>query len=537
LLNFPRVYSKSSGCASYSSEPFLAGAWERERFDRTRGRRLLGGVTDPLRIPFDNSYARLPERCYARQAPQPVRAPSLIHLNDALAEELGLDARALAGPEGVAVLAGNRIPDGAEPLAMAYAGHQFGHFVPQLGDGRAILLGEVCNAAGERRDLHLKGAGRTPFSRGGDGRAWLGPVIREYIVSEAMHSLGVPTTRALAAVATGEPVMREAALPGAIVTRVAASHIRVGTFEYFAARDDLDALRILADHAIERHFPACREKKEPHQAFLSAVVARQAELIPRWLQVGFIHGVMNTDNMAISGETIDYGPCAFMDEYNPRAVFSSIDRNGRYAYDQQAPIAQWNLARLAETLLALLDPDGRKAIEIANSILSEFGPTFHKEWEARTQAKFGLLGSEDADPELTRGFLEVLARSKADFTRSFRALAELAEDPEDMSSLDTMLGRDPEWADWKKRWLARLARQPADRAEVVQRMKRYNPALIPRNHLVEEAIQRALGDQDYSFMQEMVEVLATPWADHPENSKWTLPPRPEEKVLETFCGT
>jgi len=463
----------------------------------------------------------------------------MIRLNRALADELGLDADALASPAGLAVLAGNDLPDGAEPLAMAYAGHQFGHFVPQLGDGRAILLGEVVSAGGERRDIQLKGSGRTPFSRGGDGRAWLGPVIREYILSEAMHALKVPTTRALAAVRTGETVIREAPRPGAIVTRVASSHIRVGTFQYFAAREDTDALRLLTDHAIERHYPEAKQVKDHCRAFLQAVSHRQARLVAKWLQVGFIHGVMNTDNMAISGETIDYGPCAFMDEYDPQKTFSSIDRNGRYAYDQQASIAQWNLTRLAETLLPQLDPNQDTAIEIAKSVLGDFTIVFQREWQNAMRGKFGLLTEEETDVDLIREFLSLLERRKADFTESFRALCELAEGSTTPGGklLNSSLGEDPAWQPWQKRWLERLDRQQKSRADAARIMKGYNPAMIPRNHHVERAIQEALEDEGSEYMDEMLETLSHPYDDQPVGSPWIVPPRAEEKVLQTFCGT
>ena len=463
----------------------------------------------------------------------------MIRLNRALADEIGWDVDALAGPAGLAVLSGNELPDGAEPLAMAYAGHQFGHFVPQLGDGRAILLGEVVTACGERRDIQLKGAGRTAFSRGGDGRAWLGPVIREYILSEAMHALKVPTTRALAAVRTGETVIRDGALPGAIVTRVAASHIRVGTFQYFAARKDTDALRQLTAYAIERHYPEAKQADNPSRAFLLAASHRQARLIAKWLQVGFIHGVMNTDNMAISGETIDYGPCAFMDEYDPQKTFSSIDRNGRYAYDQQTSIAQWNLTRLAETLLPQLDPNEDKAIEIAKTVLGEFSAVFDQEWQNAMRGKFGLLTEEVADIDLIQGFLSLLKRNKADFTRSFRALCELAGDsmPAESNLLNHSLGEDSAWQPWQQHWLERLDRQPKSRADAARMMKSSNPAIIPRNHQVERAIQEALKDEDSTFMDEMLEALSQPYEDQLVDSPWTAAPRPEEKVLQTFCGT
>jgi uncharacterized protein YdiU (UPF0061 family) len=350
-------------------------------------------------FPFQNSFSRLPDRFFARVLPTPVEAPRLVRLNTQLAADLGLDPDWLASREGVEVLAGKRVPNGAEPIALAYAGHQFGHFVPQLGDGRAVLLGEVIDRHGVRRDIQLKGSGRTPFSRNGDGRAALGPVLREYIVSEAMAALGIPTTRALAAVATGEEVIRESYLPGAVLTRVAASHIRVGTFQYFAARGDVEAVRLLADHAIIRHYPEAAQADRPYRAFLEAVIARQADLIPRWLLVGFIHGVMNTDNTSIAGETIDFGPCAFLDAYDPAAVFSSIDQHGRYSYSNQPRIAQWNLARLAEALLPLLAEDQDSAVTYAEDALSAFGPRFEAVFHAGLRRKIGLFTEENEDLE------------------------------------------------------------------------------------------------------------------------------------------
>jgi len=496
-------------------------------------------MAPPLKIPFDNSYAGLPERFYVKQTPKPVKAPAMIKLNRPLAEEFGIDPEALASPEGLEVLAGNRVPDGADPLAMAYAGHQFGHFVPQLGDGRAILLGEVIDSGGQRRDIQLKGSGRTHFLRGGDGRAWIGPVIREYILSEAMHALAVPTTRALAAVRTGETVIREAPLPGAIVARVAASHLRVGTFQYFAAREDSDAIRMLTDYAIARHYPEAKQSDDPYRAFLEAVGRRQAKLVAKWLQLGFIHGVMNTDNMAISGQTIDYGPCAFMDEFAFGKTFSSIDRHGRYAYDQQPQIAQWNLARLAETLLPLLDPEEATAIEIANSVSGDFNAVFQQERLAAVRGKFGLLSEEESDAELIGEFLSLLERREADFTLSFRTLSALASNSSGTEGerLDQSLREDPAWSPWKARWMKRLDRQAQSRTDAARQMKAHNPAVIPRNHLVERAIQEALSGEDNSFMDDMVEALSKPYEDQPEGSVWTIPPRPEEKVMETFCGT
>ncbi|MDN3565956.1 YdiU family protein [Paeniroseomonas aquatica] len=486
----------------------------------------------PVQIDFDTSYTRLPERFFARLEPRPVAAPRLIRLNGPLAEQLGLDAAWLASPEGVAMLAGNDLPEGA--AALAYAGHQFGNFVPQLGDGRALLLGEVVGRDGQRRDLQLKGSGRTPFSRGGDGRAALGPVLREYIVSEAMAALGVPTTRALAAVTTGESVWRETALPGAVLTRVAASHIRVGTFQFFAARGDAEGVQLLADHAIARHYPAALAAPNPYRALLEAVVAAQAGLIAQWLLVGFIHGVMNTDNCAISGETIDYGPCAFMDAYDPATVFSSIDQASRYAYGNQPRIAQWNLTRLAETLLPLLDADQDRAVAQAQEALAGFGPIFQGAWLAGLRRKLGLLEERPEDAELAQALLTAMTENQADYTLTFRGLgAALAGEPAPRA-----LFADPAAYDaWAERWQARLALEATDPATRLATMRAANPAFIPRNHRVEAALAAAVEREDFAPFEELLAVLTRPYEDQPGFTRYSLPPEPEERVLATFCGT
>src|SRR5580692_5167334 len=382
-----------------------------------------------VHFPFEHTYAALPSGFFARVAPTPVASPRLIKLNRPLAKHLGLDPDRLSSPEGTEILAGKLVPDGADPIAMAYAGHQFGHFVPQLGDGRAILLGEVIDADGVRRDIQLKGSGPTPFSRRGDGRAALGPVLREYIVSEAMFALGIPTTRSLAAVMSGESVMRETVLPGAVLTRVASSHIRVGTFQYFAARGDTEAVRRLADHVIARHYPHLADIERPYHALLEAVIARQAELVARWLHIGFIHGVMNTDNTSISGETIDYGPCAFIDHYDPAQVFSSIDELGRYAYANQPRIALWNLTRLAECLVPLFSDDQEKAIAEAQEVLGAFGDNFNDAYKAGLRNKLGLFTEREDDQALAQGLLDAMAKGNADFTLTFRRLSDAASDP------------------------------------------------------------------------------------------------------------
>ncbi|WP_081174825.1 protein adenylyltransferase SelO [Rhizobium rhizosphaerae] len=485
-------------------------------------------------LPFDNSYAALPDRFFARVAPTPVEAPVVIAFNRALAAELGLDAEALAREAG-AVFSGNRVPEGAAPLAMAYAGHQFGNFVPQLGDGRAILLGEVVDGEGRRRDIQLKGAGPTPFSRRGDGRAALGPVMREYLVSEAMHALGIPATRALAAVVTGEPVYRETVLPGAVLTRVAASHLRVGTFQFFAARDDREGLQRLTDYAIARHDPDLKQAEIPALALIERVAARQADLIARWLGVGFIHGVMNTDNFSISGETLDFGPCAFLDTYDPRKVFSSIDRGGRYAYASQPGIAQWNLARLAECLLPLIDADGDKAVEKASAVINAFPARFQAAWLATMRAKLGLTTEEDGDLDLIQAFLALLHEGEADYTLAFRALADAVTG--DATALAERFRQPVALSGWLEAWRARLAREPGDLAARSAAMRKVNPLFIPRNHRIEQAIASAQEDGDFSLFEALQKALSRPFDDQPEHAPLAEAPREEERVTRTFCGT
>jgi serine/tyrosine/threonine adenylyltransferase len=483
---------------------------------------------------FDNTYARLPDRFFARLAPVPVAHPRLVKLNETLAARLGLDPEVLRSPEGLAVLAGNRVPEGATPLAMAYAGHQFGGFVPQLGDGRAILLGEILDPAGERFDIQLKGSGRTPFSRGGDGRAWLGPVLREYILSEAMYALGIPTTRSLAAVATGEPVFRESVLPGALLVRVARGHVRVGTFEYFSARQDTDALRHLADYVVARHYPEAKASDRPYRALLDAVIARQVELVARWLSVGFIHGVMNTDNMSIAGETIDYGPCAFMDAFHPGQVYSSIDRGGRYAYGNQPRIAQWNLSRLAQSLLPLLDDEPDKAIEEAQGAIDGFPERFEHAYLACFRAKLGLVDAQEGDAELIDTLLQAMSETGADFTNTFRALCAAAEGAD--GPFRAQLGETAVLDAWLARWQARLAQESANSNERSAIMRRVNPAVIARNHRVEAALNAAVAG-DLDPLDALLQALADPWNDRPEADCYTRPPEPHEVVQQTFCGT
>ncbi|MGD9912952.1 MAG: YdiU family protein [Rhizobiaceae bacterium] len=485
---------------------------------------------------FQTTYAELPERFYAPTPPNPVSAPQLIKLNRPLAGKLGLDASFLASPEGVAMLAGNAFPDTAKPIAMAYAGHQFGNFVPQLGDGRALLVGEVVDDQGRRRDLQLKGSGPTRFSRGGDGRAAIGPVLREYIVSEAMAALGIPTTRTLAAVTTGERVFRNIAQPGAVLARVAASHIRIGTFQYFAARGDVDALRQLADYAIARHYPQLREREQPYVALLEAVIAAQAGLVARWMLVGFIHGVMNTDNMTISGETIDYGPCAFMDTYNPATVFSSIDQNGRYAYSNQPRIALWNLTRFAETLLPLIDSDEDRAIATAEATLKGFQAAYEQPFHAGLRAKLGLFTARDEDLPLLEKLFELMAANLVDFTLFFRALGHEL-DPDTAGSARGLFVDPTQFDGWAKRWHARLALEPQHDGERFVAMQATNPKYIPRNHRVEEAIAAATDNGDFGPFEQLLAVLERPYDEQPEKARYADAPRDEERVLQTFCGT
>lgn len=488
-------------------------------------------------FPFDHSYVGLPERFYARLSPTAVTNPRLIRLNDSLARDLGLDPKALKTPAGVEMLAGNRIVEGSTPIAMAYAGHQFGTFVPQLGDGRAILLGEIVAPDGTRYDIQLKGSGRTPFSRGGDGRAWIGPVLREYIVSEAMHALGLPTTRALSAVKTGERIMREAPLPGAILARVAKSHIRVGTFEYFAARRDEEALKALADYAIARHYPQAVDAANPYRALLDAVVDAQARLVARWMHVGFIHGVMNTDNTSISGETIDYGPCAFMDIYHPAKVFSSIDHMGRYAYANQPRIAYWNLSRLVHAMLPILGEDEDKAVAAAQGAIDAFPDLYETAWLEGMRAKLGLASPREEDRQLAYDLFAAMADAETDFTLAFRALSSLGREAgADDDALRGLLGEKNALDEWLSRWRARLAHETLSDEERKALMRSANPAFIPRNHRVEEAIAAAMSD-DFAPFERLLAVLSAPYSDQPENAEYASPPKPEEVVERTFCGT
>jgi len=492
-------------------------------------------------IAFDNSYAKLPSQFYARLDPTKVAKPALIKVNERLALDLNLDVRFLTSTKGVQMFAGNHVPRGSAPISMAYGGHQFGNWVPQLGDGRAVLLGEVLDGNGTRFDLQLKGSGRTPYSRNGDGRAWIGPVLREYVVSEAMAALNIPTTRALAAVTTGEPVLRQNLFPGAILTRVSQGHIRVGTFEYFAARKDTPSLRILADYAIDRFYPEARDTSTPSLSLFAKVLARQADLIAKWMGVGFIHGVMNTDNMSIVGETIDYGPCAFMDTYHPQTVFSYIDQMGRYAYANQPNIAKWNLTSFASTLLPLLHPDRDKAEGMVQDALETFNDVFAAAWNATFRAKLGLSGQEDQednDPALIQALLDLMAENQADFTQTFRGLCDFVEPetaPKNGSVRD--LFKDPSaFEAWVKIWRVRLGRESRSDLDIQSEMRAVNPAYIPRNHRVEQMISAAV-EGDFAPFERLLDVLSRPFDDQPQLSSYQAPPKPNEIVRQTFCGT
>lgn len=497
-------------------------------------------MNNRVHIAFDNRYIQVAEVLFSRQPPEPVKQPGLVRINDALAEALDIDAAWLRSEDGLAMLAGNNLPQGAEPIATVYAGHQFGSWNPQLGDGRAILLGEVIGRNGLRYDIQLKGAGVTPYSRMGDGRSPLGPVLREYIVSEAMAALGVPTTRALAAVTSGEHVMRESILPGGILTRVARSHIRVGTFQYFAAREDWDTVRQLADHVIERHYPESTAADNPYLEMLSQVIKRQAHLIAQWQSLGFIHGVMNTDNMLVGGETVDYGPCAFMEAYNPNKVFSSIDQGGRYAYANQPAIGQWNLAWLAQSLLPLIDADEATAIKLVQEQLDGYIDIYMAAYRQRLCKKIGLPQATDDDHALLMEWLALMAKHQLDFTLGFRVLSgQLGASSPTASSTSDLLVLPDESASWIRQWhrqlsLASLTEQQTDALR--QAMDAVNPVFIPRNHLVEAAIEAGYNN-DFTAFHALVDTLATPFDYDPSKAALALPATPEQEVCKTFCGT
>jgi serine/tyrosine/threonine adenylyltransferase len=458
-------------------------------------------------------------------------------VNEALAEHLGIDLAWLRSEDAVRTFAGNEIPAGAEPIATVYAGYQFGAWNPRLGDGRAILLGELVGRDGVRYDVQLKGSGRTPYSRSGDGKAPLGPVLREYVVSEWMAAVGIPTSRSLAAVTTGEQIFRDTGpTPGAVLTRVAQSHIRVGTVQYFASLGDEAAVRVLLDHVMERHYPEARGAENPHLAMLRGVIARQADLVARWLAVGFIHGVMNTDNMLLSGETIDYGPCAFLDEYDPEKVFSSIDHGGRYAYDNQPSIAHWNLARFAESMFVLLDDDRDRAIASARSAIEEFPALFARARRRTMLEKLGLAAEREGDDALVEELLATMAAARADYTLTFRRLAELA-DPEQPASIEAVYELPASLGGWLARWRERAASENTiSAAERRRRMTAANPVFVPRNHLVEQTIAAATRG-DFTAFHDLVELLARPFEWRAEDAGYARPPRPEEVVQRTLCGT
>lgn len=479
---------------------------------------------------FDNSYARLPHNLYTRQEPVPVRDPELVVLNEPLAASIGLDPAALSGREGAEIFAGNKVPEGAEPLAQAYAGHQFGHFT-MLGDGRAVLLGEQITPDGDRLDVQLKGSGRTPYSRGGDGRAALGPMLREYIISEAMHALGIPTSRSLAVVTTGEPVFRDTKLEGAILTRVAASHLRVGTFQYAAVYGTQEDLRALADYAISRHYPEITNiAGNPYLNLLKEAARRQAMLISKWQLVGFIHGVMNTDNMTISGETIDYGPCAFMDTFHTSTVFSSIDYQGRYAYGRQPEIGAWNLARLAEALLPLFHQEEEQAIRLAEEVITDYTVQFHEGWLSGMRAKLGLYNQEPEDEALIRRLLSSMQKHQADYTNTFRALTLGRPD-------DNELFGSREFEAWVKDWEERKGRQPETAESSLKLMKRSNPAVIPRNHQVEEVLEAAVNQGSLMPLNKLLRVLSRPYDYEADHEAYCEPAKADSGPYRTFCGT
>ena len=487
-------------------------------------------------INFDNSYARLPKSFFECIKPTPVKEPKLVRFNKPLANEIGLnvieDNDILSD-----IFSGNIVPEGSEPIALVYAGHQFGYFVPQLGDGRAILLGEIVNNGGCRFDIQLKGSGQTSYSRSGDGRAPLGAVIREYIISEAMHSLNIPTTRSLAIIVTGELVSRETLLPGGILTRIASSHLRVGTFEYFAASDDQENLQLLADYSINRHFPNIKKSNLRYQTFLESVCDRQAALIAKWMHVGFVHGVMNSDNTSISGETIDYGPCAFMDSYDPATVFSSIDHHGRYAYGNQPNIAQWNIACLGECLLPLIHPDRNKAIGIAEEILDSFQDKFRKYWLSGMYKKIGLTQNEPEDINLLEQLLELMKENKTDYTLTFRYLSDAIENDTGNSNFEKQFLSQNKISEWLVSWRKRLKIQSASFKKIKMSMQKENPAFIPRNHRIEKAIYEAVDNNDYSYMDHLILLLNKPYQDQPNNSEYMHPPEKPDHNYQTFCGT
>ena len=484
---------------------------------------------DALGWNVGNSFLSLPDTCYAKARPKTVESPFLVLKNTVLAKDLSLKIDQINDTDLAHIFCGNAIPDKAITISQAYAGHQFGNFT-MLGDGRAHLICEHITPGGDRVDIHLKGSGRTPFSKGGDGKGALGPMLREYIISEAMYALGIPTTRSLAVVSTGEPVIRQDMLSGAVLTRIAASHLRVGTFQYVAASGDYNTLKKMADYAIDRHYPEARQSGQPYYDFLDAVMQRQIDLIANWMRVGFIHGVMNTDNMTISGETIDYGPCAFMDTYNPETVFSSIDVHGRYAFVNQPPIANWNLARLAEALLPLLDSDSKVAVKKAEDVIFSFQDRFQEAWLRMMRKKLGLFGADGRDRDMAESLLSLMDKYELDYTNTFRKLSSLNQAEEQaFQSADFTSW----WTDWQER---QALHQPSSEASQEQ-MRANNPWITPRNHNVEQALELAAEESDLSNLHRLLEALSHPYEEKEPYADLTHPPTPEERVYQTFCGT
>ena len=484
---------------------------------------------------FDNSYQNLPQEFFERTDPIPVKDPKVIIFNTDLAKSLGIDPK-MSKNDLAKFFSGNEVPKGSSPIALAYAGHQFGQFVHQLGDGRAILLGELSTPNQERYDIQLKGSGQTKFSRQGDGRAPIGPIIREYVISESMNTLGIPSTRSLAAISTGEQVFRETLLPGGVLTRIAKSHIRVGTFEYFAAQKKIDHLKTLADYTINRHFPVLKEESNSYISLLQTVCNLQIELISKWMGIGFIHGVMNTDNTSIVGETIDYGPCAFMDEYNPSNVFSSIDTHGRYAFGNQPLIAQWNMACFANTLLPLIDENSEEAVTKAQEVINEFPKKMNEAVMREMCKKIGLDSSEKNAQELVKNFLNIMLDNKSDYTLSFRYLSEsLKGKNEDL--LKAQFQEHDKLSDWLQKWTTTLKNKNLNKKDVINMMDKTNPFFIPRNHLLERIIDAATKNNDFSQMKTLLKVFSNPYKEQPENEAYSKPPKPDEIVKQTFCGT
>ena len=489
---------------------------------------------------FDNRYLQLGDEFYTKTRPTAVTAPKLIQFNVPLAEQLQLhfntnELKTLAP----ALFSGNQIPEGAEPIAMAYAGHQFGGFNPQLGDGRAILLGEVLDQTQNRYDIQLKGAGITPFSRNGDGRSALGPALREYLVSEAMHRMGVPSTRALALVTYTEPVWREKPVAGGILTRISKGYVRIGTFEYFHARQNCSALKKLADHVIQRHYPELQSEKQPYQSLLIAVIQRQAKLIAQWMSLGFIHGVMNTDNVSINGETLDYGPCAFMDFFQHQQVYSSIDHQGRYAYANQPQIGQWNLIRFAETLLFLFAENSKQAVAIAEEALEQYRLFYQQEWLSLMRQKIGLFLDESNDTDLIQELFDIMEKNNADFTLTFYYLSQFELNSiEQPSDIHDLFQKEPILlTQWLKKWFTRLNKEKRLYAESQKQMQRVNPLYIPRNHQIEAIIRAAEDNQDFTPFYALHDVLKNPYQWQTDKEKYAQPPRPKEIIKYTFCGT